>query len=236
MSDLKNDPIGKAILDYASTGIDADIIVESDICDDDVIPVSYLFRTSTEMPQIEKLALEKCSGKILDAGAAAGVHSKVLINSGKSVEAIDISPLSVKYLKEQKIPARVADFNEFKDEKYDTILLLMNGIGIAGELSNLKKFLLHCKSLLTENGKIICDSTDIKYLYEDDEGGMWVDLASEYYGDFRFRMHYKDQSTDWFNWLYVDQNELSKAADAVGLNMDVLFEENDHYLAVLNKK
>ena len=90
-----------------------------------------------------------------------------------------------------------------------------------------------CKSLLTENGQILLDSTDIKYLYEDEDDSVWIDLNSSYYGEFQFQMHYKEESGPFFNWLYVDFETLKSHARAVGLNCNKVFEDGDHYLAKL---
>ena len=125
----------------------------------------------------------------------------------------------------------VSDFFELKNEKYDTILMMMNGIGIAGTLANLEKTLKHTKTLLASGGKILCDSSDIKYLYEDEDGALWVDLNSEYYGNFRFQMKYKREKGPWFDWLYVDFDNLFSAAKNVGLKAKKVYENNDHFLA-----
>lgn len=231
MDQIKGDPIGSAIQDYAETKKPIDIIVISDICEDDIIPVEVLFRKYDEMPELEKLAIEKSSGKILDVGAGAGVHSLELQDRGLEVFPIEISGAAVSYMKKVGLNARKINFFDLKNEKYDTILMLMNGIGIAGKLSNLENTLNHAKTLLNPGGKIICDSSDIKYLYEDEDGALWVDLNSEYYGNFRFQMKYKQDKGPWFDWLYVDFDTLFKAAKNVGLKAKRLVEDDDHFLA-----
>ena len=233
MSLAPGDPIGSAIHDYAASKKPADIIVSSDICEDDIIPVEVLFRKLDEMPELEQLALERTKGSVLDVGAGAGVHSLELMDRGHKVKAIDISKGAVTYMKKQGIDAEQISFLTFKEGKYDTILLLMNGIGIAGKLSNLERTLKHAKSLLNEGGRILCDSSDIKYLYEDEDGSMWIDLNSEYYGNFRFQMKYKKEKGQWFDWLYVDFDNLFQAAKKVGLKASRIYDENDHFLAEL---
>jgi hypothetical protein len=225
------DPVGAAILDYASTKKPNDIIVGSDICEDDIIPIEVLFRKMDEMPELEQIALEAAKGKILDVGAGAGVHSLELQDRGFEVFPIEVSDGAVRYMKQVGLNARKINFFDLKDEQYDTILMMMNGIGIAGTLANLEKTLIQAKSLLAEGGKILCDSSDIKYLYEDEDGALWVDLNSEYYGNFRFQMKYKKDKGPWFDWLYVDFDNLFKAAKNVGLKAKRLYENEDHYLA-----
>ena len=225
------DPIGKAITDFSRSKRPDDIIVCSEICEDDIIPIEVLFRNEDEMPELEVLALQNASGKILDVGAGAGTHANYLQNMGKDVTAIDISEGAVAFMQTQGLKSKKVDFFDLKDEKFDTILMLMNGIGIAGTLSNLGKTLEHAKSLLNPGGKILCDSSDIKYLYEDEDGSLWVNLNQEYYGNFRFQMKYKKETGPWFDWLYVDFDSLFNAAKNVGLKAVRLYDKDDNYLA-----
>ena len=233
MTNRLNDPMGQAIIDYAQSKKEQSIVVLSDICEDDIIPVSYLFRSFEEMPKLEQVALSNCSGRVLDIGAAAGMHAEHLVNQGLEVDTIDISKNSIDYLKSKNLNATQIDFFEFNGLAYDTLLFLMNGIGIAKNIDNLESTLIRAKGMLNENGKILCDSSDIKYLYEDNEGGMWVDLNTTYYGNFKFQMKYKDHETEWFEWLYVDFEKLEEAANNVGLKAAKIYEEDDHYLAEL---
>ncbi len=230
------DPIGKAIQEYAKTKINLDIIVKSDICEDDVIPSEYLFRSFEQMPRIEQIALEKCTGNILDVGAAAGTHAKHLTENGHHVECIDISPLAVEFLISKGFSARCINFFELENEKYDTILMLMNGIGIAGKLSNLEATLTHAKSLLKQDGQIICDSSDVKFLFEDEDGATWIDLNAEYYGNFKFIMKYKEHQSDEFDWLYVDFTTFKKKAEKIGLTIEKIYDKNDQFLVILKEK
>ena len=225
------DPIGQAILDYVKTNKPDDIIVCSEICEDDIIPIEVLFRTLEEMPELEVCAINKANGKVLDVGAGAGVHALEMKKNGCEVLCIDISKGAVEHLKSKGLNVEEIDFYDLKDEKFDTITMLMNGIGIAGSLSNLEKTLEHAKSLLNPEGKILCDSSDIRYLYEDEDGALWVNLNTEYYGNFRFQMKYKKETGSWFDWLYVDFDSLYKAAQNVGMKATRIYEKEDNYLA-----
>lgn len=227
------DAFGFAIRDYEKGLHGENIVVHSDICDDDVIPVDWLFRTENQMPEIEKRALEMCKGKILDIGACTGVHAEALILKGLEVETIDISPGAVAFQQKLGIKAKLQDFYTLPAGDYDTLLMMMNGIGISGKLSELENTLFQAKKLLNPGGQILCDSTDIKYLFEDDEGGMWVDLSTEYYGNFQFQMEYKTAKTDWFDWLYVDFENLKKAAEKIGFTAEKVMEDGQSFLAKL---
>ncbi len=227
-----SDPIGEAIKAYSKDKKDDPIIIQSDLCEDDEITPSYLFRSFVEMPVLVQKALQLAKGKVLDVGACAGCHSVFLVKQNLSTVAIDVSPGSIAYLQSNGIEAIESNILDFKEQKFDTILLLMNGLGLAQTLKQLPEFLKHLKSLLSDGGSILCDSTDIKYLYEDEEGAIWMDLNSSYYGEMKFNMVYNQSDTGWFNWLYVDQDTLKDVCENIGLNCNILYEgENSNFLA-----
>ena len=228
------DPIGSAIQEFARTRKPAEILVHSDICEDDIIPTETLFRKEDELPPLEAEALTRCKGKILDVGSGAGAHAKILSENGFDVNCIEISQGAVDHMVECGLNARKVNFYKLENEKYATLRFLMNGLGIAGSLAHLETFLLKAKELLADGGKILCDSSDIQFLYTDDDGSMWVDLNSDYYGNFRFQMSYKKEKSAWFDWLYVDFDNLFQAAKNVGLKAMKVAEQEDHYLAELS--
>ena len=231
ISDILKDPFGLAIQDYISNQHEENIIVHSELCDEDVIPVQYLFRSYDEMPVLEQKALELAKGKILDVGAGAGCHAKYLHEQNRDVFAIEISKRSVEYYQSLHIPSACIDFFDMT-KKYDTLLFLMNGIGLGGQLANLEKTLLKCKELMLRGGQILCDSTDIKYMYEDEDGSYWMDLNSNYYGEFKFQTTYKNAVSDWFDWLYVDFETLKKVASSCNMTAELVQQgENHDYLA-----
>jgi len=231
-----NDPIGKAIQQYvAKPSKKWSIIVHSKICEDDDIPVHYLFRKYVDFPKLEKLAMQHCRGKILDVGAGAGPHAKYLQEKGFSVEAIDVSPIAVDYLRSIGISARAIDFLQLNGETYDTLLLLMNGIGIAGTLKNLEQTLLKAYHLLNENGIVLLETTDIIYLFEEEDGSRWLDLTAEYYGNFEYQMEFEGEIGEWFDWLFVDFEKLSEIAQKIGFKVELLYNESYQYLVKLQK-
>lgn len=110
MAPKQNDPIGAAILTYAKTKKPFDIIVSSDICEDDIIPIEVLFRRYDAMPELEKIAVDRAKGKILDVGAGAGVHALELMDRGYDVKTIDTSEGAVDYMKQNGINASRINF------------------------------------------------------------------------------------------------------------------------------
>ena len=234
---FENDPLGHLIHDYTAKRQVSEIRVESDLCDDDIIPFDYLIRDYDSMPDLEKKALSLVKGKVLDIGAGFGPHAIYLKEKGFELQAIDTSAGSVDYLQSLNIDAHCIDILSFNRGGFDTLLLLMNGIGIAGTLNQLTSFLAHLKTLLSKDGFILCESTDISYLYEEEDGSKWVDVNAAYEGEMNFRMHYKESKTDWFPWFYVDFNTLKQKSSELDLNCELIFKgETNNYLAKISHK
>lgn len=233
------DVFGMALKDYQNGHYTEDIKTYSSLDEEDVIPVTYLFRTYGEMPKIEQKALELALGKVLDIGAGAGSHSLYLQEKGVDVTALDNSEGAIAVCKDRGIKSTVLNnVLDYSAEKYDTLLLLMNGIGLAGKLKNLSQFLTHLASLLQPNGQILLDSSDIVYMFEqDDDGGFWIPDDGTYYGEVEFEMEYKNQKSKPFDWVYVDINTLQNACESNGFNCELILSgEHYDYLAKLTLK
>ena len=227
---LNIDPMGAAIADYYTKGKSAKLRVLSSQFEEDEIPTEQLFRTYDEMPPLEQEALQLAKGKILDCGAGSGCHALALQDMGKDVEAIDISPLSVEVMKKRGVKEAycVNLFDENYLQKFDTILMLMNGSGIIGKLENMGTFFSKMKQLLNPGGCIYMDSSDLRYLFEEEDGSFLLDLAGGYYGEIDFRMQYKQIKGEPFDWLYVDFQTLSYYANENGFKVEMV-KEGEHY-------
>ncbi len=224
------DPMGAAIADYFHHRKAGRLRVFSSQFEEDEIPVPQLFRTYAEMPTLEQTALTMAKGQILDAGAGSGCHALALQEMGKEVCAIDISPLSVEVMKERGVKdVRHANlFDEHFQDRFDTILMLMNGSGLIGKVTNMPAFFMRMKQLLRPGGCILMDSSDLRYLFEEEDGSFLIDLAGDYYGEIDFRMQYKNVRGDAFDWLYIDFQTLSYYADECGFHAE-LVREGSHY-------
>lgn len=231
-----NDPMGAAIRDYQNKGKASRLRVLSSMFDEDEMPVAHLFRTFNQMPRLEQKALSMAKGRVLDIGAGAGCHALALQERGLEVKAIDISPLSCEVMKERGVKNAecVNLFNPQLQGKYDTLLLLMNGTGIAGKLNRLSMLLNRLKELLAEGGQILIDSSDLKYIYENEDGSMDIDLNAPYYGEVDYQMQYKNIKGEPFDWLYTDPMLLASISKQCGLNCEIVEEgENYDFLARL---
>ena len=237
------DLFGKAILDYQTHNSPEDLITETSISEADEMSLAYLFRDFKEMPKLEQKALQMAKGKVLDVGCGVGSHALYLQENGFDITAIDISVNAIKACEIRGLKnCKVSDVLDFDtdihqhDNKYDTILLLMNGTGIFGKMNQISKFLQKLKSLLNKGGQILIDSSDLIYMYDQDEDGAYEVPANGYYGELTFTIQYKGQTEDPFDWLYLDYKTLQNAAIANGLECELILEgEHFDYLARLTK-
>ena len=200
------DPMGAAILDYQKSERVGRLRVLSSMFEEDEMPVKHLFRKVEVMPMLEQKALQLTKGRVLDIGAGSGCHTLALQEKGLEVKAIDISPLSCEAMELRGVMDAecINLFDEHLETGFDTILLLMNGTGIAGKIENLPALFNRLKALLNKGGQILIDSSDIKYIYENEDGSFDINLNAAYYGEVDYQMVYKDVKGDSFDWLYVD--------------------------------
>ena len=230
------DLFGKAILDYQTNSSPENIITSTSISEEDDMEVAYLFRSFDEMPTLEQKALQLAKGRTLEVGCGAGSHGLYLQNERNlDVLSIDISKNAIQACRLRGLKKISAvDVLDLEDGKYDTILLLMNGTGIFETLERTTVYLQKLKSLLHPKGQILIDSSDIIYMFDEDEdGGKWIP-SDKYYGELTFSLQYKKEKEVDFPWLYMDYNTLQNAAIANGLHCQIVL-EGDHfdYLAQL---
>lgn len=230
------DLFGNALLDYHNGNYTEDIITSTNISGEDLLPLPYLFRPFNDMPLLEQKALSFCKGSVLDVGCGAGSHSLYLQEKGFNVKAIDVSNGAIRVAEKRGVNnALVLSLLE-ETSTFDTIILLMNGTGIFQELMQLSKQLTHLKSLLQPNGQILIDSSDIKYMYEDEDGGYWMDMNAGYYGELDYFLSYKGEKETPMKWLYLDFETLKLACETIALKCELVLEgEHFDYLARITK-
>lgn len=224
---MKKDIHGSAILDFYKKQLTDPLILHNSYGKPEEMPVEVFFRDQLDFTTLEHLALIESEGKILDIGAGAGAHSLVLQDWGKEVVALDDSPKCVKVMEMSGIDHVVCEDYRKHSGKYDTLLSLMNGLGIAGTLRQIPDFLDNCKRLLNKGGQVILDSSDISYLYDEETA-----KPEGYFGEIRYQYEYQGEKGGWFDWVYADENTLEKAVSSAGLQLEILHrDETDQYLA-----
>lgn len=217
------DLFGSAFEHYFDSGDDTPIEVCINGEAQDPMPPSYFFRSFDQMPKLEQTALKRCRGRVLDVGAAAGCHSLWLQEKGFQVVALEKSAGACKVLRKRQIQEVVnAEFSAYRpDAPFDTILFMMNGLGMGQNISGFIDVLKQAKSLLSPDGEIIGDTSDICYFFEGitpiKKGRPEATFKDQYYGIADFEIAYKARS-EKFRWMYPDPQLVVQCAEVAGLN------------------
>ncbi len=221
---LKDDAMGMAIHHFHFNNDNSPVHVLLNGKEEPLLHPNLFFRKWHQMKKLEKIALSECHGEVLDIGAAAGCHSLILQHRKFIVTAMDNSALSYEVMKSRGIEKIVlGDLWNLKNQKFDTILLLMNGFGLSRKAEDLTEFLKHLKGLLQPGGQILGDSTDIRYYLSQNGLHENIRTGAKYFGDVTFRLEYKELLSDFY-WTYPDKQKLEECAKNAGLKFKVLFE------------
>lgn len=224
------DVFGEALKDQFTKPPAETLWVHNSYDEPEEMPVDVYFRGEDEMPELELTALAMCKGKVLDVGAGVGSHALILQKRGFNVTGMDISAPAVTIMKQRGLKqAMEGNILTYKEDTYDTLLFMMNGIGLTGSIAGLKAFLQHVKGLINPDGQLVFDSSDLSYLYQEIPFPL-----NGYYGEVSFRYEYKSIKGNWFKWVYVDQKTLIEVARQSGWDAEIVFEDDhDQYLARL---
>ncbi|PRD54567.1 class I SAM-dependent methyltransferase [Sphingobacterium gobiense] len=232
---MERDVYGEALYDFHVLGdLQDPLLLHSSYGDIEEMPIEVFFRDETDFPELEHIALALCDGHVLDVGAGVGSHALYLQDKGFQVDALEISEAACSIMKQRGVQHIIReDFFALKQGNYDTLLLLMNGIGLAGTIMGFRELLRHSKKLLSDKGQLLFDSSDISYLYDEYR----IPKPEHYFGEIRFQYEYKGNLGKPFQWLYIDQQELIKIAHEEGWVVQILFEDdNDQYLVRMEPK
>jgi len=232
---MHRDVYGEALDDYFVHQEEKfPLLLHTSYGDQDEMPVEIFFREPEDFPELEFIGLSLCDGRVLDVGAGVGSHSLYLQEKGFEVDALELSQTACHIMQQRGVQHIICeDFYKFNCQKYDTLLLLMNGIGLAGDIDGFRKLLEHSKELLTANGQLIFDSSDISYLYKDYN----IKKPEHYFGEIQYQYEYKGTRGNLFKWLYLDQDLLIKISHELGWVVQILYEdENDQYLVRMELK
>ncbi len=232
------DPLGRALVAYHFEGdAAARALVRCSAATDDWLRAAYLFRALDELPELEQQALHRCYGRVLDVGAGAGAHALPLVARGLTVTALDASLGACRVLQHRGLTdVRCQDLWEPlpPTEQWDTVLLLMNGLGLPGTIDGLQRYLRHLRPHLTPKGQILATSSDIAYLFEDEEGALRLPMTGNYYGEIEYQMKYQQEIGEPFPWLFLNPALLTDYAAEAGFQAEIIAaDDSDQYLARL---
>ena len=228
-----DDLFGRALLDFYQNVATEPLILHTTYGPPETVPLKRFFQDETEFSDLDYYALEQVRGCILDIGAGTGRQALSLQKHNTDITTMDISPSCVRIMEQSGLKKIIqADVFHYNGKKFDTLLMLMNGIGIAGDLDGIKRLLIHLKTMINPGGQLLLDSSDIRYLYEKGQKP-----KGNYFGELTYRYEYKKQLGAPFQWIYIDQKKLIDLAKKTGWNCQIIFEdESDAYLARLQTR
>jgi len=231
-------PLGAALLDYHRGEHDAEIIVTSDLWEDEPTPVAAYYRPIDDpLPELDRRALECCRGRILDLGAGAGRHALELQRSGHEVIAIDLLPEAVEIMADRGVAdARCGDIEVVEGERFDTVVMLMHGLGIVGTVHGLGLLFERLPTLLGPGGTLVCDSADLAAVLREESPDLLEELLSpkRYLGEVEFGLRYRKKEGPRYPWLFIDPETLEIIANAAGLEVEIAHRgRRGDYFAVL---
>jgi SAM-dependent methyltransferase len=227
------DLFGKALYEYYFNGFESEVSLHNNYGPPEPYSIKAYFKDESDFSNLEIFSMHQCYGKVLDIGSGTGSHSLYLAREGIEVHSIDISGYCVEIMKKRGVEKSIlGDIYDYDGPKYNTLFLMMNGIGIAGKLRYLPLLFSKFSDLLLPGGQVLFDSSDITYLYHDSP--IPID---RYYGELSFQFECNGIKGSWFDWLYLDPDKLTFLSGKYGWHTQVIYEDNnDSYLARLVKK
>lgn len=213
-------PLGAALRAFQDGDRRARLVVESDLFATEQIPVSAFYRPAEcPLPPLERTALQMCRGRTLDVGAGAGRHALELQAAGLRVRAVDVDPAAVEVMRRRGVrEAAQGDVRELPAGPWDTLVMLMNGLGVVGDLAGLDRFLTSLDAVLKPDGQLLCDSADLAAAFPLDHlralGRRHGDRVGR--GEARFRLRFGRLKGAWYPWLFCSPGVLRARAGAAG--------------------
>lgn len=232
-------PFAEALAAYAGGETDVELRLRSSLGEDEALPVGFFFRTPDELMDFERYALDLCRGRVLDLGAGAGPHTLALQSIGRRVVAVEGSADVARLLRARGATHVVhADFRYWWRPGFDTVLMLMNGLGPVGTLSGLDRFLAHAPRFLAPGGRLLVDGAEAAPSPSSRvaRAASWPP-AGEYPGEAWIELSHAGRVGRPFRELYIDPETLARHAAHAGWRLDVVFEGGDGaYLARLTMR
>lgn len=217
-------PFASALAAYAAGESDPGLRLRSSLGEDETLPVGFFFRTPDQWMDFERHAIDLCRGRVLDLGAGAGPHTLALEAMGRSVVAVEGSAEIVRLLRQRGAASVVhADFRHWWRPGFDTVLMLMNGLGPVGTLRGLDRFLAHAPRFLTPDGQILVDGAEA-VIHRPPAPASWPP-AGDYPGEAWIELSHAGRIGRPFRELYLDLETLARRASLADWQTEVAFED-----------
>jgi len=235
------DIFGEVVKDYHQGKEAVVTIIRDDGYTDDDSAEGY-FRSYEDFHPFEKEALKLVKGRVLDVGCGPGRVALHLQSKGFEVTGIDRSEMIVQVAKERGLKdCRLMDAKElsFKDEIFDTVLMMGNNFGIVGSKNKTMKLLKDLHQITSKWGRLLAHSIipgahmskHRPYLKWNLERGRDIGLI-------RLVFEYKGQKGKPFDLLLVSPIEMMELCEDTGWELKDVFLgewERGDFIALLEK-
>jgi len=167
------------------------------------------YRSVDKLSKVEKKLISMCFWKILDIGCGTGNYIPELEKKGK-VTGIDISPKVIDVARQMwRKNCFVADIFSYNEtQKFDTITMFENNLGIWWSIDWTKALLKKMYNLLTENGQILLIMS-------------WRSWDKDYL-ETELVPIYKEFRGEKFRWINLNPKYLAKLCNQTNFKLKVI--------------
>lgn len=238
--DCSYDLFGLALRDYVE-GRYGSLFIERDDGYIKEMDLSLYFKSHKDWPSYEREAISHVRGRVLDIGCGAGRHALYLQKKRHEVIALDLSYKVAKIARDRgcsNVLVMDARLLGFRPNTFDTILLMGNNFGLAGDERGTVKLLRQIYSIGRERAIIVTTCRDPKetgnpahlaYHERNRRNGLPI-------GQLRLRFKYRGMIGPWFKLLILTPKEMEDLCNRVSWKVVRIWKGSDGmYSAVIQK-
>lgn len=188
----------------------------------------------------ERRAMRFVRGRVLDFGSGAGRVGLHLQGRGHEVVGIDVSPLAVELSRQRGlVDARLGTLDSAvrKGERFDTILLLGNNLGLLGGEPQGRRLLKKLARLAGDRGRLLAGSydpyegaSDFKRAYQERNRA-----RGRMGGVERVRVRYHHYATPWYDVFFASREEVTELVAGTGWVASRFVDDGPGYVTVLDR-
>ncbi len=238
------DAYGKQLLEqYRNQTPTAEIIERDDKFIGTGSEVGRYFSEYDEWSPLEREAVARARGRILDVGCGAGRHSLYLQDKGFDVTGIDNSPGAIEVCRlrglKKTFVRGVSEAGKFPKNSFDTILMLGSNFGLFGSRERARQILKKFHRITASDAQIIAATLN-PYRTDNPDHLEYHELnrrRGRMAGQIRMRVRFGKAVGAWFDYLFVSPEEMQEIVNETDWQIkEFITPEQANYCAVIQKK